>query len=191
VESAVPKHVPLVNIANILTMSRFVLVPVFLTFLLMGDGHEVGWRWAATTTFVVASITDQVDGYLARSRGLVTNFGKIADPIADKALVLAALIGLNVLHDLAWWVTIVIAVREVGVTILRFVVLKYGVIAANRGGKTKTLTQIFAIVGYLLPLPSVLHLVAVGIMLLAVVLTVATGVDYLVAGWRLWKSAHE
>jgi CDP-diacylglycerol--glycerol-3-phosphate 3-phosphatidyltransferase len=127
------------NIANVLTGVRLVLVPVFLAMLFVGDGHETFWRIAAFVVFAVAVITDRFDGALARSYGMVTEFGKLADPIADKALIGAALIGLSMIGDLPWWVTVVIMVREVGITALRFAVLRRGVIPASRGGKLKTL----------------------------------------------------
>ena len=122
------------NIANALTVFRLLLVPVFVAALFVGDGHEDGWRWTAWGVFALASYTDSLDGKLARERNLVTAFGKLADPIADKALTGAALIGLSLLDDLAWWVTIVVLVREVGVTLLRFWVIRHGVIPASRGG---------------------------------------------------------
>jgi CDP-diacylglycerol--glycerol-3-phosphate 3-phosphatidyltransferase len=181
----VPTPVPLVNVANMLTVSRLVLVPVFLITLFVGDGHQIGWRLVATGVFAVASITDHFDGNLARSRGLVTDFGKIADPIADKALTGAALIGLSILGELPWWVTVVIAVREVGVTLLRFWVIRHGVIPASRGGKAKTLIQIIAIVFYLLPFPGWFDPVRWVLMGAAVVLTVVTGVDYVIRAIRL------
>jgi CDP-diacylglycerol--glycerol-3-phosphate 3-phosphatidyltransferase len=126
-----------------------------------------------------------VDGQIARSRGLVTNFGKIADPIADKVLIGSALISLSILGDLAWWITIVIMVRELGITALRFWVLKRGVIAASWGGKAKTLAQTIAIGLYLLPIPASFHLLGMIVMGIAIVLTVATGVDYVVRALRL------
>ncbi|NKQ58722.1 CDP-diacylglycerol--glycerol-3-phosphate 3-phosphatidyltransferase [Amycolatopsis sp. K13G38] len=174
-----------VNIANILTLSRLVLVPVFVVALFAGDGADTGWRVVATILFAIASLTDQVDGWVARRYGLITDFGKIADPIADKALIGAALIGLSVLGELPWWVTIVIAVREIGVTLLRFWVIRYGVIPASRGGKAKTLTQIAAIVMYLLPLPGAAEPVRWALMGVALVLTVVTGLDYVVRAVRL------
>lgn len=187
--SQVGEAVPLVNIANLLTVSRLVLVPVFLVALFEGGGESLGWRLAASAVFVVASVTDHIDGKLARGRGLVTDFGKIADPIADKALTGSALVGLSVLGQLWWWVTIVIAVREVGVTLLRFWVLSDGVIAASRGGKVKTFTQILAIGLYLLPLPGppggaadIVRWVVLGVALL---LTVGTGIDYVVRALRM------
>lgn len=132
VEPASETQVPLLNIANILTILRILLVPVFLVVLLIGDGHELVWRLVATGVFAVAAITDRIDGQLARKYGLVTDFGKLADPIADKALIGAALVGLSVLGDLPWWVTVVIAVRELGITLLRFAVLRHAVIPAGR-----------------------------------------------------------
>jgi CDP-diacylglycerol--glycerol-3-phosphate 3-phosphatidyltransferase len=177
---SVPARVPIVNPANMLTVSRLVLVPVFLLALFADGGHQAVWRLIATAVFAIASITDHLDGNIARSRGLVTDFGKIADPIADKALTGSALIGLSVLGELAWWVTVVIAVREVGVTLLRFWVIRHGVIAASWGGKAKTLVQVIAIGVYLLPLPTGFGLVRLLIMGLAVLLTVGTGVDYVV-----------
>ncbi len=108
-------------------------MPVFVVVLFHGSGHLTGWRVAAWAVFAVASVTDRLDGEIARRRNLVTEFGKLADPIADKALVGAALVGLSVLNDLPWWVTVVILVREVGVTVLRFWVIRHGVLAASRG----------------------------------------------------------
>ena len=133
------------NIANALTVLRLVLVPVFLVQLLHEDGENNAWRVAAFVTFAVASVTDRIDGELARRHGLVTDFGQIADPIADKALIGAALVGLSLLDELWWWVTVLILVREVGVTLLRFFVIRHGVMPASRGGKVKTLLQGLAI----------------------------------------------
>ena len=177
--------VPLLNIANILTMSRLVLVPVFLAALFAADGQQTTWRLAAFAVFAIASFTDHVDGNLARKHGLITDFGKIADPIADKALTGAALVGLSLLGELPWWVTVVIAVREVGVTLLRFWVIRHGVIPASRGGKLKTLVQVFAIGLYVLPLPALMVPVAEVLMGAAVILTVVTGVDYVIRAVRL------
>jgi CDP-diacylglycerol--glycerol-3-phosphate 3-phosphatidyltransferase len=172
------------NIANVLTGLRLVLVPVFLVVLFVGDGHETIWRTAAFIVFAVAVITDRFDGALARSYGMVTEFGTLADPIADKALIGAALIGLSLLGDLPWWVTIVILVREIGVTILRFAVLRRGVIPASRGGKLKTLVQALAIGLFVLPLSAAWLTGAWVLMWAAVVLTVVTGLDYVVSALR-------
>lgn len=178
-------RVPLVNIANILTVTRLVLVPVFLLALFAGGGHSTGWRMVAFVVFAVGSITDFVDGHLARKYGLVTDFGKVVDPIADKALTGAALFGLSILGEVPWWVTLTIAGREVAVTLLRFWVIRYGVIAASYGGKVKTFAQIIAIGLYLLPLPAALDPLLWVVMGIALVLTVATGVDYVVRALRL------
>jgi len=182
--------VPLVNPANLLTMSRLALVPVFLLALFAADGTDPLWRVTAALVFAVASLTDRLDGNLARRRGQVTNFGRIADPIADKALVGAALVGLSVLGELPWWITVLIAVREVGVTGLRFWVLRLGVIPASRGGKAKTFAQAVAIGLYVLPLPAAAEPVGAVAMGIALVLTVVTGVDYLVRALRLRGTAR-
>ena len=177
------------NVANILTIVRIVLVPVFVGFLLAGG---TVWRLAALGTFCVASLSDLLDGRLARSRGLVTDFGKIADPVADKALTGAALICLSALGELPWWVTGVIMFRELGVTGLRFWVIHQGVIAASRGGKAKTLLQIIAICLYLLPASlSPPALVRELFMAAAVVATVVTGADYVLQAMRLRRSQPE
>jgi CDP-diacylglycerol--glycerol-3-phosphate 3-phosphatidyltransferase len=174
--------VPLVNVANALTVVRLALVPVFLV---VDDGHSAMWRWAAFGVFAVASLTDTFDGDLARRWGLVTDFGKIADPIADKALTGAALVGLSMLGELAWWATVTIAVREVAVTLLRFWVLRHGVIPASRGGKIKTLLQTVALGLAVMPLPDALDPVVGVLVFAAVVVTVVTGLDYLVRALRL------
>ncbi|GAA1830163.1 CDP-diacylglycerol--glycerol-3-phosphate 3-phosphatidyltransferase [Pseudonocardia ailaonensis] len=183
---------PLLNIANVLTGLRLVFVPFFLVALLAADGLSLTWRLVASLLFAVAAITDRFDGQLARSRGLVTSFGKIADPIADKALMGAALIGLSILALLPWWVTIVIMAREIGVTLLRFWVIRHGVIPASPGGKLKTLVQIVAIGLYVLPLPEVpaVDWLRWVLMAAAVVLTVATGLDYVARAVRLRAAAR-
>jgi CDP-diacylglycerol---glycerol-3-phosphate 3-phosphatidyltransferase len=172
----------LVNAANALTVLRLALVPVFVACLLAGG---TGWRVAAFVVFAVASVTDLLDGRLARSRGLITDFGKIADPIADKALTGAALVTLSALGELAWWVTVVILAREISVTLLRFWVIRRGVIAASRGGKLKTLLQVVAITLYVLPGPPAA--VREVVMAAAVVVTVVTGIDYGVRAVRLHR----
>ena len=175
----------LVNVANVLTVVRILLVPVFVVCLFAGG---TAWRLVALAAFCVASLTDLLDGRLARSRGLVTDFGKIADPIADKALTGAALISLSVLGELSWWVTALILIREFGVTALRFAVIRRGVIAASPGGKLKTLLQVIAICLYVLP-PSLSppDLVKQVVMAAAVVVTLVTGADYVVRAVRLYR----
>jgi CDP-diacylglycerol--glycerol-3-phosphate 3-phosphatidyltransferase len=185
-QNAAAPHSPgLVNVANALTIVRILLVPVFVVCLVAGG---TGWRLTALAVFAVASVTDLVDGKVARSRGLVTDFGKIADPIADKALTGAALISLSALGELPGWVTALILIREVGVTLLRFAVIKRGVIAASPGGKLKTLLQVAAICLYVLPAslspPAAVKEV---VMAAAVVVTLVTGADYVVRAVRLYR----
>jgi CDP-diacylglycerol---glycerol-3-phosphate 3-phosphatidyltransferase len=173
----------LINIANALTVARLCLVPVFVVLLLAGGD---ALRIAACVTFGVASATDFLDGELARRRGLITDFGKIADPIADKALTGSALIVLSSLGELPWWVTGVILFRELAVTGLRFWVISHGVIAASRGGKAKTLLQVIAIALYILPGP--FQIVRELVMAAALVVTVVTGADYVVRAARLRRA---
>jgi CDP-diacylglycerol---glycerol-3-phosphate 3-phosphatidyltransferase len=182
--------VSLWNVANLLTMSRMGLVPVFVLALFTRGGSDPGWRVTAAVVFGVASLTDRLDGDLARRRGLITKFGTIADPIADKALIGAALVGLSVLGELAWWITMLIAVRELGVTALRFWVLRYAVIPASRGGKVKAFAQVVAIELYVLPLLLAAHPVRWVAMGVAVTLTVITGIDYVVRALRLRASGR-
>ncbi|MFF7886983.1 CDP-diacylglycerol--glycerol-3-phosphate 3-phosphatidyltransferase [Streptomyces sp. NPDC007896] len=166
------------NIANILTMIRLVLVPGFVVLMLADGGYDPAWRAWAWAAFAVAMITDVFDGHLARTYDLVTDFGKIADPIADKAIMGAALVCLSYLGDLPWWVTGVILGRELGITLMRFLVIRYGVIPASRGGKLKTLAQGIAVGMYVLALTGPLATLRFWVMALAVVLTVVTGLDY-------------
>ncbi|MEU5742404.1 CDP-diacylglycerol--glycerol-3-phosphate 3-phosphatidyltransferase [Streptomyces tendae] len=166
------------NVANLLTMLRLLLVPAFVALMLGNGGYDPAWRSFAWAAFAIAMITDLFDGHLARTYNLVTDFGKIADPIADKAIMGAALICLSALGDLPWWVTAVILGRELGITVLRFVVIRYGVIPASRGGKLKTLTQGIAVGMYVLALTGPLATLRFWVMAAAVVLTVATGLDY-------------
>jgi CDP-diacylglycerol--glycerol-3-phosphate 3-phosphatidyltransferase len=180
---------PIVNIANMLTLLRLLLVPLFAWCLLNDGGHDPTWRIVAWVVFAVASVTDQADGYLARSRGLVTEVGKVADPIADKALTGTALVGLSVVGDLPWWVTVLVLVREVGVTVLRFWVIRHGVIPASRGGKVKTLVQSFAIGLYVLPLTGWLASGRAVLMAIAVVFTMVTGADYVIRALTLRRTS--
>ena len=173
------------NLPNILTSVRILLVPLFVWFLWAGGSvgqDSLAMRWAAFAVFAVAMYTDKLDGDIARARGLITDFGKIADPIADKLLTGSALVVLSLLNELWWWVTIVILVREWGITLMRFVVLRYGVMPASRGGKLKTVLQTLALGLLLMPLGSVVGYwwpwavwIAMGA---ALVVTVVTGLDY-------------
>ncbi|MGH8776190.1 MAG: CDP-diacylglycerol--glycerol-3-phosphate 3-phosphatidyltransferase [Jiangellaceae bacterium] len=177
------------NLPNALTVLRLFLVPLLAWLLLREGGDDDLSRVGAFLTFSVAMVTDKVDGDLARKRGLVTDFGKIADPIADKALTGAAFIGLSLLHELPWWVTVVVLVRELGITALRFVVIRHGVMPAGRGGKVKTALQGLALGLYLLPLPASLHPVEVVAMGIAVTVTVGTGIDYVAQAVRLRRDS--
>ena len=178
------------NVPNALTVVRLLLVPVFAWLLLRDDGMTNSTRIAAFAVFLVASLTDFVDGEIARRRNLVTTFGKIVDPIADKALTGVALIGLSLLGLLAWWVTAVILIREIGVTLLRFWVIRHGVIPASRGGKAKTVAQMVAIGLYVLPLSSSWDVVRALAMTVAVALTLGTGIDYIARALTLRRSAR-
>jgi CDP-diacylglycerol--glycerol-3-phosphate 3-phosphatidyltransferase len=173
-------------------MFRIVLVPVFVWLMVADGSHQGPLRWFAVLAFAVAMYTDQLDGQIARRRNLVTNFGKIADPIADKLLTGAGLLLLSALGELPWWITIVILAREWGITALRFVVIRYGVMPASPGGKLKTVLQTIALGLYLLPLRDiapVVPAVALVVMLAAVAVTVATGADYVVKAVRLRAAA--
>ena len=186
-----PEQAPLLNIANVLTVLRLLLVPVFIWLALLPGDRA---RLAAVVVFVVAAFTDRLDGQLARSWGLVTSFGKIADPIADKALTLSAFVLLSVNQRLWWWVTILIVVRELGITVMRFFMLRRAVMAASRGGKIKTTLQMVGLVGLLTPwsmllLPAgpaaFLTKAAYVIVAAALIVTVVTGLDYVREAMRL------
>ena len=182
---------PIVNLPNALTVLRLLCVPVFALLLFADHGGSESARNFAALVFVAASITDFMDGAIARKRGQVTNFGKIVDPIADKALIGTALIGLSLLGDLTWWVTSVILARELAVTVLRFWVIEHGVIPASRGGKAKTAMQTLAITMYLIGLPNVAWwgTARAIVMAVAVILTIGTGMDYVMRARRLRRVA--
>lgn len=175
------------NVPNALTAFRLVLVPVF-AYVLLSHPYDSGWRIAATVLFAVAIFTDALDGKIARKYNIITNFGKLADPIADKALTGMAFIGLSIIGELWWWVTIVILVREWGITLLRFVVLRYGVMAARKGGKIKTVLQAVALIVMLLPLPGLLPVIGWVLMGAALIVTVLTGIDYLLEANRMRRA---
>lgn len=178
-----PQQAPVLNIANALTVLRLLLVPVFV-WLMLQPGDL--WRLVAVIVFGGAALTDRLDGQLARSRNLVTDFGKIVDPIADKALTLSAFVLLSVDGLLWWWVTILIVVRELGITVMRFFMLRRAVMAASRGGKLKTVLQMVGLIGLLTPwgllLPSLMARGLVwgsyAVIAAALVVTVVTGLDY-------------
>lgn len=179
------------NLPNVLTTIRILMVPVFVWLMLIGGplgNDSLSARWWALAVFILAMITDWLDGSIARSRNLITSFGKIADPIADKLLTGAAFVLLSMLGELWWWVTIVILVREWGITIMRFFVIKYGVMAAGKGGKLKTVLQTIALILLVAPLGQLgTWALMPGYVLMAavVIITVATGVDYVYKAHQL------
>jgi len=183
------------NLPNALTVLRLVLVPVFVVLLFI-DPSSLVWRLAATVAFGVAILTDYFDGRLARKHNLISDFGKLWDPIADKALTGAAFISLSILNELPWWVTILILVREWGITWMRVVMLRYEVMAAAAGGKLKTLLQSIALLMFLpfsiwatesvFPFWFWLAWLVMGA---AFVLTVVTGVMYVFDALRLRAAA--
>lgn len=191
----VPRPAPSAwNPANAITGLRILLVPLYGWLLLSGADVAEKRFWAAGV-FALAVVTDRVDGELARRHGLVTNVGKIADPIADKALMGMAFVGLSALAELPWWITAVVLVREVGVTVLRFFVIRHGVIAAGRGGKLKTALQSVTLALFTLPLWVFPHASswrtgAWVLMTLAVAITVLTGLDYVVKAFRLRRTSE-
>ena len=180
------------NIANIVTVIRILLAPVFI-WLLLDDGGRDGYiRYIAAVLFVLAITTDSVDGLLARQRNLVTDLGKLIDPIADKVLTGGALVGLSILGEIPWWITAVILVREIGITVFRFIALRDRVIAASWLGKLKTVMQAVAISFALFPLWQYLGSWVNGVnavlIVLAVALTVVSGIEYLWQAWRLGRA---
>ena len=171
------------NLPNALTVMRILLVPVFVWLVLRHGGDETASRWWAFLVFAAAIITDRIDGDLARAKGLVTTFGKVADPIADKALTGAGFITLSMIGQIPWWITAVILAREIGITAMRFWVIRHGVMPASRGGKIKTFLQALAIGLFVMPLASLpLEMLWRGIawviLVGALVVTIATAVDY-------------
>lgn len=165
---------------NVLTSLRIIVIPLFAWLVLKGDNQHTSWMWWAFICFAALMITDKLDGDIARKHNLITDFGKIADPIADKALMATALICLNIVGALPWWITVVILVRELGITLWRMIELRRGnVVPASKGGKLKTVLQTLAVALYLLPLPSWADIPVFIVMLIAVAVTVVTGVQYL------------
>ncbi|WP_233120656.1 CDP-diacylglycerol--glycerol-3-phosphate 3-phosphatidyltransferase [Tessaracoccus sp. ZS01] len=180
------------NIPNILTVIRILLVPVYVAFLFIGP-QDFTWRLWATVVFVVAMLTDLADGHIARKYNLVTDFGKLWDPVADKALTGAAFVSLSILGELPWYFTIIILVREWGITWVRAAIAKYGIMAANKGGKLKTLTQTFALIIFSLGvhmLPGPVEFIGWLLMWAALILTVVTGFDYLRHAWVIRRKGR-
>lgn len=182
-DSAAPSNF---NLPNVLTTVRILFIPVLAILILRSGGSNTTLLWWSFGVFLALMLTDKLDGDIARKRGLVTDFGKIADPIADKALMIVTFVCLNIIGLLPWWMTVVIVIRELGITLWRMVQLRKGlVIPASRGGKIKTALQTFAVGLYLLPLPSWLETPRFVVMLAAVIVTVWTGLDYLRNSWKV------
>ncbi|GAB2549382.1 CDP-diacylglycerol--glycerol-3-phosphate 3-phosphatidyltransferase [Brachybacterium huguangmaarense] len=189
--ASAPQPVPLWNIANILTMVRCVMVPLFVVVAAMYE-HSVPGRFVITVIFVIAMVTDFLDGHLARSRNLITDFGKIMDPIADKGMTGAAFIMLSVWDYVPWWMTILILVREFGITIMRFTILKHGALPANFSGKAKTMMQSIAITFCLLPFDlwwEPARWIGLGLVTIAFILTIWSGLVNIKDGLRLRREA--
>ncbi len=167
------------NLPNFLTVARILALPFCAWALFKNGGNDPDWQIIAWLMFFVVGMTDVLDGRIARSRNQISAFGTLLDPIADKAFIATALIGLSILEKMPWWVTIVILAREVGITILRFAVIKRGVIAASRGGKIKSLLQNFSVGFYILPLPEYLYLPRDILLGIAILLTITSGYQYL------------
>jgi CDP-diacylglycerol--glycerol-3-phosphate 3-phosphatidyltransferase len=185
---AIPRQLP-----NAITIVRILCAPVFLWMLLADGGADGPLRWWAAVLFIVAIATDGIDGYLARKHEIVTDLGKLLDPIADKVLTGFAFIGLSILGELPWWVTVVVLIREIGITVYRFMVVNDHVLAAAWMGKLKTMAQALALSLALLPLWTLvgewIWWVNGVTMTVAVVLTIASGIDYIVSEVRAGRAS--
>lgn len=188
---------PWINVPNAITVVRILMVPLFIWWLLLFDQKSDPMRWAATAVFVIAIATDGVDGAIARRKNLITNLGKLLDPIADKALIGGGLVVLSMLGEIPWWVTIAIMVREIGITVYRLVVVKKRVIAASAGGKLKTILQGSLLGVMISPLDSYwvfdlgsqwLFWLEQSVLYLTLTITLYTGVQYVVAATRSPKA---
>jgi len=166
------------NLPNSLTIFRIIALPFCAYALLKNGGNDNNWRIIAFILFFIVGLSDVLDGKLARSRNQITEFGKLLDPIADKAMLATAAIGTSMIGLLSWWITAIFLIREIAVTILRFAVIKQGVIAASKGAKLKTFLQNFGVGFYILPLPTFLYLPRDIFMAAAILLTITTGFDY-------------
>ena len=166
------------NLPNSLTIFRIIALPFCAYALFKNGGNDNNWRIIAFLLFFIVGLSDVLDGKLARSRNQITEFGKLLDPIADKAMLATAAIGTSIIGLLSWWVTAIFLIREMAVTILRCAVIKQGVIPASKGAKLKTFLQNFGVGFYILPLPTFLHLLRDIFMAAAILLTITTGIDY-------------
>ena len=172
------KKVERPNLPNSLTIFRIFALPVCAYALFKNGGNDDDWRIIAFTLFFIVGLSDVLDGKIARDRNQITEFGKLLDPIADKAMLATATIGASILGFLSWWVTAIFLIREIAVTVLRFAVIKKGVIPASKGGKLKSFFQSFGVGFYILPLPTYLNLPRDIFMAIAIYLTISTGVAY-------------
>ena len=172
---------------NFITVARLLFVPVGAYTLFKNGGNDPVWQYISWIVFFILGLSDILDGNLARSRNSITEFGKFLDPVADKVMIGTAMISLSILNRLPWWITIVILVREIGITFFRLAVIKRGVIAANKGGKIKSTFQNFGVGFYVLPLGEGLYWFRDGFMLIAVILTIVTGVYYVQSAFKLGK----
>ena len=163
---------------NFITVMRLLLVPVGVYTLFKNGGNDATWQYISWVVFFILGMSDVLDGNLARSRNAITEFGKFLDPVADKVMIGAAMISLSILGRMPWWITVVILFREVGITIFRLVIIKRGVIAANKGGKIKASLQNFGVGFYVLPLSPALFWFRDGFMYAAVAMTIVTGAYY-------------
>lgn len=172
------KKVERPNLPNSLTIFRIIALPFCAYALFRSGGDDENWRIIAFTLFFIVGLSDVLDGKIARDRNQITEFGKLLDPIADKAMLATATIGSSILGLLSWWVTAIFLIREIAVTILRFAVIKKGVIPASKGGKLKSFFQSFGVGFYILPLPAYLNLPRDIFMAIAIYLTISTGIAY-------------
>lgn len=173
------------NLPNLITMARILFVPVFIWTLVEFNNPESAMRWVSVLVFIIIMASDGVDGAIARKRGLITNLGKLLDPIADKALLGGALVTLSILGEVSWYITAIIMIRELGITAYRFVVIRNEVVAASSGGKLKTIFQGIMVGFVVSPLTAWFGdwylIFETTLVLFATFLTVATGVQYMYA----------
>lgn len=179
------------NLPNIITMARILFVPFFIWTLVEFNNPESAMRWISVLVFIIIMASDGVDGAIARKRGLITNLGKLLDPIADKALLGGALVALSVLGEVSWWITAVIMIRELGITAYRFVVIRNEVVAASSGGKLKTIFQGIMVGFVVSPLTAWFDqwytYFELALVLFATALTLITGIQYMLAAFRARK----
>ncbi|MDA2962656.1 MAG: CDP-diacylglycerol--glycerol-3-phosphate 3-phosphatidyltransferase [Actinomycetota bacterium] len=169
---------------NFITVARLLFIPIGVYTLFKNGGDDATWQYLSWIVFFILGMSDILDGKLARSQNTITELGKFLDPLADKVMIAAAMISLSILDRLAWWVTIIILLREVGITLFRLSIIKRGVIAANKGGKIKSTLQNLAVGFYILPLGTNLYWFRDGFMGIAIILTIATGIYYVQSALR-------